>query len=71
MEECGGHLGVSEHQRPFAEGEVGGDDGRGISQVPGLRRRARASAFPRAQPREAVQGADDSSRTGLEAARGR
>ena len=26
VEQRGGHLGVAEHARPFAEGEVGGDD---------------------------------------------
>ena len=29
VEQCGGHLGVAEHARPFAEGEIGGDDDRG------------------------------------------
>src|SRR6202167_6640296 len=29
IEECGGHLWVAEHARPFAEGEIGGDDDRG------------------------------------------
>jgi hypothetical protein len=29
VEERGGHLGVAEHARPFAEGEIGGDDDRG------------------------------------------
>jgi hypothetical protein len=24
IEECGGHLWVAEHARPFAEGEIGG-----------------------------------------------
>ena len=26
IKECGGHLWVAEHARPFAEGEVGDDD---------------------------------------------
>ena len=30
IEESGGHLGVAEHARPFAEGEIGGDDDRGL-----------------------------------------
>ena len=30
IEQRGGHLGVAEHARPFAEGEVGGDDDRGL-----------------------------------------
>ena len=30
IEERGGHLGVAEHGRPFAEGEVGRDDDRGL-----------------------------------------
>ena len=29
IEQCGGHLGVPEDARPFAEGEIGGDDDRG------------------------------------------
>ena len=29
VEQGGGHLGVAEDRRPFAEGEVGGDDDRG------------------------------------------
>jgi hypothetical protein len=29
IEERGGDLGVAEHARPFAEGEIGGDDDRG------------------------------------------
>ena len=29
IEERGGHFGVAKHTRPFAEGEVGGDDDRG------------------------------------------
>jgi hypothetical protein len=29
IEQRGGHLGVAEHARPFAEGEIGGDDDRG------------------------------------------
>src|SRR3984885_13339914 len=29
IEECGGHLWVAEHARPFAEGEIGGGDDRG------------------------------------------
>jgi hypothetical protein len=29
IEECGGHLGVAEDARPFAEGEIGGDEDRG------------------------------------------
>ena len=28
IEECGGHLWVAEHARPFAEGEIGRDDDR-------------------------------------------
>jgi transposase-like protein len=31
IEQRGGHLGVAEDARPFAEGEVGGDDDRGRS----------------------------------------
>ena len=30
VEESGGHLGVAEDGGPFAEGEVGGDDDRGL-----------------------------------------
>ena len=30
IEQRGGHFGVAEHARPFAEGEVGGDDDRGL-----------------------------------------
>ena len=26
IEECGGHLGITEHRDPFGEGQVGGDD---------------------------------------------
>ena len=29
IEERGGHLGIAEHARPFAEGEVGRDEDRG------------------------------------------
>ena len=29
VKECGSHLWVAEHARPFAEGEIGGDDDRG------------------------------------------
>ena len=29
VEQRGGHLGVAEHARPFAEGKIGGDDDRG------------------------------------------
>ena len=34
IEECGGHLWVAEHARPFAEGEIGGDDDRGAFVEP-------------------------------------
>ena len=30
IEQRGGHLGIAEHGRPFAEGQVGGDDHRGL-----------------------------------------
>ena len=30
VEERGGHLRIAEHRGPFAEGEVGGDDDRGL-----------------------------------------
>lgn len=30
IEECGSHLGIAEHGRPFAERQVGGDDHRGL-----------------------------------------
>ncbi len=30
VEQSGGHLGVAEHAWPFAEGEVCGDDDRGL-----------------------------------------
>jgi hypothetical protein len=30
VEERGGHLGIAEDGRPFAEGEIGGDDHRGL-----------------------------------------
>ena len=30
VEQRGGHLGVAEDRRPFAEGKVGGDDDRGL-----------------------------------------
>ena len=29
VEQCGGHLWITEDARPFAEGEIGGDDDRG------------------------------------------
>lgn len=29
VEQCRGHLGVAEDGRPFAEGQIGGDDDRG------------------------------------------
>src|SRR5258708_12434897 len=29
VEQCGGHLRIAEHARPFAEGKIGGDDDRG------------------------------------------
>ena len=31
VEECRGHLGVAEDARPFAEGEIGGDDDRKLA----------------------------------------
>ena len=34
IEERGGHLGVSEDRRPFAEGEIGGDDDRSVLVEP-------------------------------------
>jgi len=34
VEERGRHLGVAEHARPLAEGEVGGDDDRGLLVEP-------------------------------------
>ena len=34
VEQRGGHLGVAEDGRPFAEGEVGGDDDRGALVEP-------------------------------------
>ena len=34
VEQGGGHLGVAEDGRPFAEGEVGGDDDRGALVEP-------------------------------------
>ena len=34
IEQRGGHLGVAEDARPFAEGEVGGDDDRGALVEP-------------------------------------
>ena len=34
VEEGGGHLGIAEDARPFAEGEVGGDDYRGALVEP-------------------------------------
>ena len=34
IEQCGGHLGVAEDARPFAEGEIGGDDDRGAFVEP-------------------------------------
>ena len=34
VEQGGGHLSVAEHARPFAEGEVGGDDDRGALVEP-------------------------------------
>ncbi len=34
IEQCSGHLGVTEDARPFAEGEIGGDDdGRALVQT--------------------------------------
>ena len=30
VEERGGHLGITEDRGPFAEGQVGGDDDRGL-----------------------------------------
>ena len=30
VEQRGGHLGVAEYARPFAEGQIGGDDHRGL-----------------------------------------
>ena len=34
VEQRGGHLGVAEHGRPFAERQVGGDDDRGALVEP-------------------------------------
>jgi hypothetical protein len=34
VEECGSHLGVTEDARPFAEGEIGGDDDRAVLVEP-------------------------------------
>ena len=34
IEQCGRHLGVGEDGRPFAEGEIGGDDDRGALVEP-------------------------------------
>jgi hypothetical protein len=34
IEECCRHLCITEHARPFAESEVGGDDGRGALVEP-------------------------------------
>ena len=34
VEERGGHFGVAEDARPFAEGEIGGDDDRGAFVEP-------------------------------------
>jgi hypothetical protein len=34
IEQRGGHLGVAEHARPFAEGQIGGDDDRGAFVEP-------------------------------------
>jgi len=34
VEERGRHLGLAEHARPLAEGEVGGDDDRGLLVEP-------------------------------------
>ena len=34
IEQRGGHLGIAEHARPFAEGEIGGDDDRGTFVKP-------------------------------------
>jgi hypothetical protein len=34
IEQRGGHLGVAEHARPFAEGQIGGDDDRGALVEP-------------------------------------
>ena len=34
IEQCGGHLGVAEDIRPFAEGEIGGVDYRGAFVEP-------------------------------------
>lgn len=34
IEQRGRHLGVAEHARPFAEGEVGGDEHRGLFVEP-------------------------------------
>ena len=34
VEERGGHLGVAEDRRPFAEGQIGGDDDRGALVEP-------------------------------------
>src|SRR3974377_2596953 len=34
VEQRGRHLGIAEHARPFAEGEIGGDDDRGALVEP-------------------------------------
>jgi hypothetical protein len=34
IEQRGRHLGIAEHARPFAEGEIGGDDDRGALVEP-------------------------------------
>ena len=34
IKQRGGHLGVAEHARPFAEGQIGGDDDRGALVEP-------------------------------------
>ena len=34
VEQGGGHLGIAEHRRPFAEGQIGRDDDRGAFVEP-------------------------------------
>ncbi len=34
VEQDGGHFGIAEHARPFAEGELGGDNDRGLRIKP-------------------------------------
>jgi hypothetical protein len=46
IERCGRHLGICEDARPFAEGEIGGDDDRGALVTWGEANRTEASAPP-------------------------